>query len=83
MKSREVNTKKILGQALGKGCLAGLGLVVAFFVIGAIIFGVLSLFGITDDSRLFYAVAGGPIIGTVILFIVALVVTIRTRRSVE
>jgi uncharacterized membrane protein len=81
MTSPEPDTGRILGQTLGKGCLAGIGVALAFFLIGALVYGLLSLFGVSENMRLFFAIASGPIIGTAILFVVALVLNFRTRQS--
>ncbi len=79
--SPEPDVRGILGQALGKGCLAGIGVALGFLVIGGLIYGLLSLLGVSENMRLFFAVAGGPIIGTVILFVVVWVMNNRARQS--
>ncbi|MBN1121415.1 MAG: hypothetical protein JXJ17_10060 [Anaerolineae bacterium] len=80
MTSPDPDVKGILGQALVKGCLAGIGVALGFLVIGGLIYGLLSLFDISENIRLFFAVAGGPIIGTVALFIVVRVLNLRSRQ---
>ena len=81
MTSTDPDVRNAVGQAMGKGCLAGIGLVVGFFVIGALIYGLLSLVGVTGNIRLFVTVAGGPIIGTVIAFIVAMNINRRQAQN--
>lgn len=51
---------------LGRGCLVGVALALAFLMIGGIIYGIGWIAGLSTNIILMMAVAGGPIIGTVI-----------------
>jgi fructose-specific phosphotransferase system IIC component len=68
----------VVAQSLGKGCLGGLGAALIFLLVGGAVYLVLSVIGLPENIVLFLAIAGGPIIGTVI---VAAIVLWYARRA--
>ncbi len=66
---------------LGGGCLVGLALAVGFLVIGGIIYGVGWVAGLPSNIMLMLAVAGGPIIGTVVALVFFSGVAARANRK--
>jgi len=69
--------------ALGRGCAIGLGLALLFVVLTAILYVVLGASGLPENIRLLIAIAGGPIGGTVIAFVVlSLYAACRSRDEV-
>lgn len=65
----------IVGGALGKGCLAGLALVMLYGVIGGLVYLALGWLGVAPNLRMLIGIASGPILGTAIALLVALRVT--------
>ena len=51
--------------AISKGCLAGFGLVAAFFVVGGFLFLAARLFGLDRGVSLVVGLAGGPVLVSV------------------
>ena len=70
----------VVGPAVGKGCLAGLGLLVLFVVISGLIYLVLGAFALADNIRLLVSIASGPILGTIIGLLIAWRIMSRTDR---
>lgn len=68
----------VVSGALGKGCLAGLALVVLYAAISGLVYLVLSWLGASPNLRLLIGIASGPIVGTVIALFAALYVVRRT-----
>ncbi len=68
----------VISPALGKGCLLGLGLAGLFFGLSALLYLLPGLSDLPSNIRLLIAIAGGPIIGTVIAFVV---LSIRVSRE--
>ncbi|GAB4469697.1 MAG: hypothetical protein Kow00124_05120 [Anaerolineae bacterium] len=73
-----------ISPALGKGCLLGVGLAGLFFGLSALLYLLLGLADLPSNIRLLIAIAGGPILGTVIAFVVLSIRASReTRRLID
>lgn len=68
-----------LTPIMGKGCLAGFGLVVIFFVISGLAYLAISQFDLPQNLVLLVTVASGPIIGTLGTLAVLLLRSIDRR----
>ncbi len=68
--------------ATGVGCLAGIGLGVAFVAISALAYVLLGLFSVPQNIRLLIAFACGPILGTAAAIPIALMFSRRAQRAV-
>lgn len=70
----EKSTTPVPGQfvvpAVGKGCLAGLALLVLFVGISGLTYLILKPFGLSENTHLFFTVLSGPLLGTIIGLIV-------------
>nr|MBN1228633.1 hypothetical protein [Anaerolineae bacterium] len=66
-----------VGKSFSTGCLYGLGMAVGFFVISGLVFLLIGPLGLETNIRMLVAVASGPILGTGILFLIALTLTRR------
>ncbi len=62
---------QIVAGALGKGCLGGIGLALAFLALSAATYGLLATLGLPYNLVLLLSVASGPILGTALLLVVA------------
>ena len=58
--------------AIGKGCLAGLALAAAFFVVGGLLFLAARLIGFDQGVSLVVGLAGGPMLVSAVVLGVAL-----------
>lgn len=58
--------------AIGKGCLAGLGLVAAFFLVSGLLFFAARLAGLEQGVSLVVGLAGGPVLVSAVVLGVAL-----------
>ncbi len=70
----------MVGLALGKGCLAGVGMALGFFVISGLAYLLLGPFGLPANLRLLIAVGSGPIFGTVAVVAVFLGISRKASR---
>jgi hypothetical protein len=80
MTSNNPNTAGIVGTAVGKGCLVGVGLAVGFFLISGLVYLLLGPFGLERNIRLLITVLSGPVLGTGLTLIVGWALAQRTRR---
>jgi hypothetical protein len=76
--SSDPSPTRVVGWALGKGCLAGLALVALYGAIGGLVYLALGWLGAASNLRMLVGIASGPIVGTAIALIVALAVVQRT-----
>jgi hypothetical protein len=76
--SSDASPTGIVGGALGKGCLAGLALVVLYTAISGLVYLALGWLGAASNLRMLVGIASGPIVGTVIALFVALFIVRRT-----
>lgn len=81
--SNEANPMGVVSTALGKGCLAGLGLAAGFFAISGLVYLLLGPLGLEANIRLLLTLLSGPILGTVAVVIVFLQRAARARRIAE
>jgi hypothetical protein len=69
-----------VGSALGKGCLAGLGLAVLFALISLMVYLLSGPFGLDQNVRLLLTFASGPVLGTILALAVFWLITRRMRQ---
>jgi hypothetical protein len=67
-------------EGMGKGCLGGLGLVLAFFAISAAVYLLLGMISLSANVRLLVTFLSGPILGTMGVVGVLL---IRSHRAMQ
>lgn len=65
------NPGSVLGPAVGKGCLAGLGLLVLFVLISGLTYLALLPLGLSENVHLLFTIATGPIVGTALGLLIA------------
>lgn len=70
-----------VGAALGKGCLAGVGLALGFFILSVLAYGLLGPFGLPHNIRLLVAIASGPILGTLAVVVVFLMISRKAQQT--
>ncbi len=67
-------------MALGKGCLAGVGMTLGFFAISGLAYLLLGPLALPSNLRLLIAVASGPIVGTLAVLVIFLALSRRASR---
>ncbi len=73
MKSEPDNrAAKAVTSGLAKGCLLGVGMAVLFAAIGGLLYLGAGLTGMPERIVMLIAIAGGPILGTVVVFFILL-----------
>ncbi len=68
--SRDPQAAGLVGSALGKGCLAGVGVALLFFVLSLLVYLLIGPFGLPPNVRLLITFASGPILGTGVVLVV-------------
>ncbi len=69
--SNDLYVGRAVSSALGKGCLAGIGLALMFFAISLLTYLLTGLLSLPHHIRLLIATASGPVVGTLMITVLA------------
>jgi hypothetical protein len=81
--SNNVNPAGVVSAGLGKGCLAGLGLALLFFLISGGVYLALGAFSLERNIRLLFTFLSGPVIGTVLVVVVLYVQSLANQKNFD
>lgn len=79
--SRDPQAVGLVGSALGKGCLAGVGVALLFFVLSLLVYLLIGPFALPSNVRLLVTFVSGPILGTGVVLAAFWVFVRRPRRG--